>query len=96
MAAGRRQRTARRPPTRTNFEKDVEQVLEQVARRPVTVEPTEPRNVFGRAFELAGKHAMTAYDARYLELARRRQIALATLDRKRRDACEAVGVVLLP
>jgi predicted nucleic acid-binding protein len=44
---------------------------------------------------LAGAHGLTVYDAAYLELARRRNLRLASLDRELRAAAEAVGVGLL-
>jgi predicted nucleic acid-binding protein len=44
---------------------------------------------------LADAHGLTLYDAAYLELARRRNLPLATLDRELRAAAEAVGVGLL-
>ena len=40
-------------------------------------------------------HNLSAYDAAYLELAIRRGLPLATIDRKLRTAAEAVGVALL-
>ncbi len=47
------------------------------------------------AWELAERHRLTLYDAAYLELALRRNTALATLDKALRWAGEAEGVVLL-
>jgi predicted nucleic acid-binding protein len=44
---------------------------------------------------LAEKHALTVYDAAYLELARRYQLPLATLDGDLRKASQAEGVPLL-
>ena len=41
-------------------------------------------------------HQLTAYDSAYLVLAEREGVPLATLDRKLRDAAQAVGVHLLP
>lgn len=43
---------------------------------------------------LSRAHALTVYDASYLELARRQRISLATLDRRLRAAAEAAGVAL--
>ena len=45
---------------------------------------------------LAARHALTTYDASYVELAQRRQLPLATLDRKLREACAVAGVPVLP
>jgi|SRR5579871_21363 len=44
---------------------------------------------------LPGRHNLTLYDAAYLELAQRRGIPLATLDRELRAAAAAEGMVLL-
>jgi predicted nucleic acid-binding protein len=45
--------------------------------------------------ELAREHALTVYDAAYLELALRLAVPLATLDRALADAAPAAGVELL-
>ena len=42
--------------------------------------------------DLARGHGLTAYDAAYLEVAVRRSLPLATLDRRLRGAAEAIGV----
>jgi predicted nucleic acid-binding protein len=43
---------------------------------------------------LAARHRLTPYDASYLELAKRRGLELATLDRNLRRAAEIAGVAL--
>lgn len=43
---------------------------------------------------LARQHKLTVYDAAYLELAQRRQLPLATLDRDLRAAAPASGVTV--
>lgn len=45
---------------------------------------------------LGRKHILTSYDAAYLELAMRRGIALATLDKNLRKAAAREGVPVLP
>ena len=47
------------------------------------------------AFELARTHGITMYDALYLELAKRKDAELATLDRRLAQAAEAEGIPLL-
>ena len=42
--------------------------------------------------DLARRHALTIYDAAYLEVAVRRSLPLATLDRRLRTAAEASGI----
>jgi len=44
---------------------------------------------------LAERHGLTVYDAAYLELARRRDLPLATLDTGLRRAAERAGAVVL-
>jgi len=46
-------------------------------------------------FELARRHRLTFYDAAYLELARREDVALATLDGDLATAARAEGVALV-
>lgn len=43
---------------------------------------------------LARRHRLTVYDAAYLELAQRRQLPMATLDRELRAAAPHAGVVV--
>lgn len=47
------------------------------------------------SFDLARKHGLSVYDALYLNLARRRGIPLATLDKALRRAATAEGVVVV-
>ena len=48
------------------------------------------------AMKLAWSHGLSLYDAVYLELAHRRQLALATLDRRLGQAAASTGLVVLP
>ena len=61
---------------------------------PLTVD--EPPSLAGSdaVLELMRAHRLTAYDATYLELARRRGLALATKDRDLLAAAPALGVPL--
>jgi predicted nucleic acid-binding protein len=45
---------------------------------------------------LARRLGLTAYDASYVDLAKRRSLPLATLDARLRAACEQEGVRVLP
>ncbi len=49
----------------------------------------------GGLFELARLYSLTVHDAAYLELAMRKRVPLATLDKALRLAAEAAGVALL-
>ncbi len=51
-----------------------------LARLNPVVDEDGHRHALGRTTELAGKHALTVYDAAYLELALRRGLPLATRD----------------
>ena len=61
---------------------------------PIVVEPFERAQAFGGVADLANAHGLTAYDASYLELARRYGVPLATLHDALRVAAEAEGVIL--
>lgn len=54
------------------------------------------RGAPGPSLALARSHALTLYDAAYLELAARRNLPLATLDRALRTAARKVGLAVLP
>lgn len=63
---------------------------------PIVVEPLERRSAFEATTTLALRHALTTYDATYLELCLRRGIPLATLDEALGRAAEAEGVERYP
>jgi predicted nucleic acid-binding protein len=66
--------------------------VEQVARLNVRVDPALPRvSAIG---ELAERHRLSAYDAAYLELAKRLDFAMATLDRDLVKAAAAEGIAV--
>jgi predicted nucleic acid-binding protein len=69
--------------------------LADLAELPITVDPETDRQAWGATAKLAARHRLTLYDAAYLELARRRCLPLATLDRELRTAATAEDVVLL-
>jgi predicted nucleic acid-binding protein len=58
------------------------------------IRPDEPgpETIFGDVYRLAIAHRLTAYDAAYLELALRRDLALATLDEDLIRASVAIGI----
>jgi predicted nucleic acid-binding protein len=66
--------------------------LDRLERFPVHL-ATLPRQ--HDVLELAQKHRLTFYDATYLELAKRENLSLATLDRNLAQAASAEGVPLL-
>lgn len=61
---------------------------------PIDVDPISTARVWGPVLDLAAAHDLTAYDATYLELAMRRRLPLATLDRALRIAAQAEGCMM--
>ena len=52
-------------------------------------------HAWGHSSRLAARHGLSVYDAAYLELALRRGLPLATLDRKLKAAAQGEAVVIL-
>jgi predicted nucleic acid-binding protein len=52
-------------------------------------------HAWSATLRLAEKHDLTLYDASYLELAQRRRLPLATLDREMRRAADKLGLAVL-
>ena len=69
--------------------------LASLALLPVKVDAEADRQAWSDTLHLAGRHRLTVYDAAYLEIAARRKIPLATLDRELRDAATDEEVQLL-
>ena len=69
--------------------------LSSLALLPVKVDAEADRQAWSATLHLAESHGLTVYDAAYLEIASRRKIGLATLDRQLRAAARDVGVQLL-
>ena len=68
---------------------------EDLGRLPIDTEPALNTARGEEVLALGEKHGLTVYDAAYLELARRYQFPLATLDGDLRKAAQAEGVDLL-
>jgi predicted nucleic acid-binding protein len=66
--------------------------LRDVSTFPIEFDSDTAAKAWSDTSELARHHGLTAYDAAYLELARRRRLPLATLDRDLASAAEAEGV----
>ena len=69
--------------------------LADLALLPIHLDGDTDRHAWDETLRLAERHELTVYDAAYLELALRRKIALATLDRQLRAAAAREGVQLL-
>jgi predicted nucleic acid-binding protein len=63
---------------------------------PIDTDPETGANATSATLSLARAHALTVYDAAYLELAMRTHLPLATLDLELRSAAKRVGVKCLP
>lgn len=61
----------------------------------IQIDPETDRQAWGTTVRLAAKHRLTLYDAAYLELAMRRCLPLATLDKDLRAATKSENVRLL-
>ena len=61
---------------------------------PLRIDPEAASLAFSRLSELASAHQLSVYDATYLELAQRRQLALACQDGPLRQAAKQAGVTL--
>jgi predicted nucleic acid-binding protein len=68
--------------------------LADLAELPIRLDPETDRQAWGATARLAAIHGLTPYDAAYLELALRRGLPLATLDKDLRAAASAESVVL--
>ena len=69
--------------------------LADLAVLPIGIDAETDRQAWGATVRLAARHRLTLYDAAYLELAQRRGLPLATLDKELRDPATAEGVILL-
>lgn len=69
--------------------------LGALARLAVVLDHEMAALAFGRLSELAGRHALSIYDAAYLELATRRKLAIACKDGPLRTAARRARVKLL-
>jgi predicted nucleic acid-binding protein len=69
--------------------------LADLALLPIQLDLETDQHAWGATARLARLHRLTLYDAAYLELARRRDAPLATLDQELRAAALAEGVPLL-
>lgn len=72
------------------------ETLVDLAKLPIETDPESHERAWGEVSELALAQGLTVYDAAYLELAQRRRLPLATLDRELARAARTIGVALLP
>lgn len=70
--------------------------LADLSRMPTKIDAQTIERVWSDTIELSDRHDLTIYDAVYLELARRLQLPLATLDKQLIAAAPSEGVAVLP
>jgi predicted nucleic acid-binding protein len=69
--------------------------LAELATMPITVDAETDAHAWSSTLRLSDRFRLTPYDAVYLELAQRRELPLATLDKQLRAAATGLGVRLL-
>lgn len=74
---------------------ELEPVIDRLARLPIEIDVGATDHALAGVLVLAGQHGLTTYDASYLDLAQRRNLPLATLDKQLRTACGAAKVAVL-
>jgi predicted nucleic acid-binding protein len=72
-----------------------DRILKDVAALNVEIDIDSPNHLWAGTLDLANNHILSVYDAIYLEMAIRRKLPLATLDKALRDAATSEGVSLL-
>lgn len=69
--------------------------LAELGHMPITIDTSTNSYAWSTTLRLAERFALTLYDAAYLELAQRRSLPLATLDKDLHAAAPVVNVELL-
>jgi len=72
-----------------------DRALARLASLRITVDADSERHAWSTSVQLSDRHGLTVYDASYLELAQRRRLELATLDRDLAKAAEAEFVPVI-
>ena len=68
--------------------------LAELGRMAITTDPDTDSYAWTNTLQLADRFQLTVYDAAYLELAQRRSLPLATLDKPLRTAAGTLGIML--
>lgn len=63
---------------------------------PIATDPEAPSRAWRETFMLAQAHALTAYDAAYIELAQRERLDLATKDNDLLNAARSLNLKVVP
>ena len=70
-------------------------VIGALSALPIEVDPETSERALADSLQIAQAHDLSSYDALYLEVALRRTLPLATIDRKLAAAADAAGVAVL-
>ncbi len=76
--------------------RDLHRLTTALRALPVEIETASTARSLDETLSLAQRYNSTTYDASYVELAQRRDVALATLDDRLRKVCSSAKVALLP
>jgi len=76
--------------------RDVTRLVAELRALPMEIDAISTEQSLDETLALAQKYDLTTYDASYIELAKRRDVPLATLDTKLRKACLLAKIPLLP
>lgn len=71
-----------------------DRTLAELGRMAITIDPDTDSYAWTNTLQLADRFQLTVYDAAYLELAQRRSLPLATLDKPLRAAAGTLGIML--
>ena len=72
-----------------------DRALQQLEALPIALDPETDTFAWTATLRLADRFGLTLYDAAYLELAQRRVVPLASLDKALRGAGQAFGLTLI-
>lgn len=75
-------------------EADVSELLVAFSALPIRLEPTVSCDHLPQLVSIARQHALSVYDALYLDTALQQQLPLATIDKQLRRAARKMGVEL--
>ena len=72
------------------------EALDGLSTLALVADEADPRSAFGRTTTLAEQHALSVYDAAYLEVALRRGLPLGSLDQALLAVARQCGVAVVP
>ncbi len=76
--------------------RDLSRLLTEIRALPIEIDSASTARSLEDTLRIAQRYELTTYDASYIELAKRRGVALATLDHRLREACLSAKITLLP